>query len=113
MNLAASDADAGDTATYALVAGAGEFATRFFSVFFGVLCVPPIILGLVLLIGHFRSDFGRFAGLLTLKPLVATPLWLLTLSPATSPSEPNILLSVLPGIGLTLLINILLRLIRR
>lgn len=70
----------------------------------GLFCVVPFLLGFIILAGNWRSPFARYAGLLTLKPLVATPLWGLAVS--ANPRNPgeHWLLSLLPGIGLTLLI---------
>lgn len=47
---------------------------------------------------------GRMASLLTLKPILATPVWLVILSAEPQPSPLRAVLSALPGLALTLLI---------
>jgi hypothetical protein len=51
-----------------------------------------------------RSRISRLAGLLTLKPILATPIWLAILGSDLSPAIVKPIASVLPGMGLSLLI---------
>jgi hypothetical protein len=70
-----------------------------------VLTIPfwiPAAAGLWLCINR-RNDIGRLGGLLTLKPLLATPIWLFILA-TTSHPQTRFVLSLLPGACLTLLI---------
>ena len=66
--------------------------------------VLPVIAGAVILL-YFRDDPIRgMAGAFTLKPLIATPVWLymlISLAPARDTSSP---ITLIPGIGLTLLL---------
>lgn len=72
----------------------------------GVAVFLPIILGIRLFLRTDDPYFSRFAGLLTLKPLLATPIWMMIGSAtATAPRAP-IVLTLLPGIGLTVLLLI-------
>ena len=51
------------------------------------------------------TPLQRLGGWLTLKPFVATPLWALTLNLAwVRPDSPTILVTALPGVGLTVLV---------
>ncbi len=80
--------------------------------------VIPAIIGFSLRSRNY-DDFTRMATLLTLKPIVATPIWFLLyinrdislgqLAPGYYTSEiipPAYLLTLLPGLGLTLIILI-------
>ena len=78
----------------------------------------PALVGVILLLAYLRSARGGddrlvlLAALLTLKPIVATPIWLfiLNLSAYPLPSLPlAVLLSLLPGVGLTAVILVLFR----
>ena len=78
--------------------------------------IPPGIIGLLIFIyGKYRAnDFARWAALLTLKPLVATPLWLLIsqwyqTSHRGCEADPAYFLTAAPGIGITLLLIFLFR----
>jgi hypothetical protein len=62
---------------------------------------PAVFIGLYLC-ANAHEPMGRMAGLLTLKPLVTTPIWLAILSSQLSPSVLRTALSILPGLGLTL-----------
>ena len=76
-------------------------------------CLLPLLF-LPLLVGGYL--FGRsaaspltyFIALMTLKPLLATPLWLVMIQLSVTPSWthpiPDVVLHALPGISLTLLI---------
>ncbi len=67
----------------------------------------PLIVGMIILISSRGDRFGRFAGLFTLKPLVATPIWafILSLPPGwESASAIQQVLSLIPGFGLSLII---------
>ena len=69
--------------------------------------VLPIILGPIILRRYREDELSRLAGLFTLKPLLATPLWGLIFSLEDRLSlAPSLKLAVtlVPGIGLTLLI---------
>lgn len=70
----------------------------------GLFCVVPFLIGLVMLANSWRSPLGRFAALLTLKPLVATPLLFAVILPLVEESPLRTLLTLVPGITLTLLI---------
>jgi len=63
----------------------------------------PAGLGLYLWLNRPHA-LGRMAALLTLKPILATPLWLAILSAEPQPSPLRAGLSALPGLTLTLLI---------
>ena len=70
------------------------------------LCTRPIwvpaMAGLYLVMTA-KNDFSRMAGLLTLKPIVTTPIWVMiirTLSPADKFGATHVL-SILPGASLT------------
>jgi hypothetical protein len=90
------------------------FIVRFLAFAFPILLATwpahllPAVIGGVLLVGYPHKALSGLAGLLTLKPLVATPLWVWLyvfseqhglLYGAVGP-----LLTLLPGIGLTLII---------
>lgn len=69
----------------------------------------PLLVGLVLLVKHFvkRRDGGHYcllAAAFTLKPLIASPLWLLIAGGPGLPKQVMLPLSILPGVGLTALI---------
>jgi hypothetical protein len=70
--------------------------------------IIPLFLGIRVLSLHPESDFSRLAGWLSLKPIVATPIWLYlvdrTFSGDWSRPSPAYLVTALPGILLTLLI---------
>jgi len=72
------------------------------------LLVLPLIIGGYLLSRSSPSPLTHFMALLTLKPLLATPLWLilaqLSVMPFWTHPIPDVLLQALPGISLTLLI---------
>jgi len=68
----------------------------------------PLAIGAYLLSRSSTSPLTYFMALLTLKPLLATPLWLLLVQLSVDPTWtdpiPKVGLYSLPGIGLTLLI---------
>lgn len=69
--------------------------------------VLPLILGPVIL-RSYKDELGKFAGWLTLKPLIATPCWALMLELLDKfklPKDPGQALSLLPAVVLTLLIS--------
>lgn len=71
--------------------------------------VLPVVVGPVILLSHRDDALARLAGVFTLKPLAATPLWALivTLRPdifSSAQQTTSLLLTLVPGIGLTLLI---------
>jgi hypothetical protein len=72
------------------------------------LLVLPLLIGGYLLSRSSASPVTTFMALLTLKPVLATPLWLglvqLSATPSWTDPIPDALLYALPGIGLTLLI---------
>jgi hypothetical protein len=76
--------------------------------------LPALIIGIYLIVKFKENDFARFAGIITLKPLIATPLWLLIFNWVDynfgigELSFP-ILLTALPGVGITLIIIIFFR----
>ena len=65
----------------------------------------PAIIGLYLIV-RSPDDLSHMAGILTLKPILTTPIWFMILGrlTANSPLQPAHFLSILPGAGLTLLI---------
>ena len=69
--------------------------------------ILPLILGPILLRRYRDDDLSKLAGWLTLKPVLATPLWALILGSMSSFTAFPALkeaLTLIPGIGLTLLI---------
>jgi hypothetical protein len=59
-----------------------------------------------------RNDISLMAGLLTLKPILTTPIWFAILSTLPRPVhglEPAHFLSILPGFSLTVLIAVVFR----
>lgn len=85
----------------------------------GPLCILLLMFGVPLVVGWglrgvYKTDFSRWAGYMTLKPLVATPLYLIWagilmsmrgVNPMQSPFEGVALLLGLPGLLLTLWIT--------
>ena len=66
----------------------------------------PAAIGLYLVVNR-PNELSLMAGLLTLKPIVTTPIWFAILSTLRSPIdklEPTHFLSILPGASLTLII---------
>ena len=72
------------------------------------LLLLPLIVGVYLFGRPASSPLIHFMALMTLKPVLATPLWLvmieLSVTTARTPPIPEIVLQALPGISLTLLI---------
>jgi hypothetical protein len=71
----------------------------------------PAAVGLYLVITR-RNELGLMAGLLTLKPILTTPIWFAILGTLPRPTyglEPAHFLSILPGFSLTVLIAVLFR----
>ena len=69
----------------------------------------PITIGPIILLSHRHDALARLAGVFTVKPLAATPLWalILALRPdirSDAQQTTSLLLTLVPGIGLTLLI---------
>jgi hypothetical protein len=74
--------------------------------------VLPIIIGPVILRVFAGDPLGKMAGVFTLKPLVATPIWaLIVVMGNDSKLSPDIreLLTLIPGIGLTLILVLVFR----
>ncbi len=77
-----------------------------FNLFF--LSIPfwiPAAIGLYL-VANRRNDLSLMAGLLTLKPIIATPLWLVIISSLQGSTVGDALIplgSILPGASLTVL----------
>lgn len=66
---------------------------------------PPAIVGLIILLRYRRDPVSAMAGVFTLKPVLATPLWLGTMAIAAGlPRLAIPALGLLPGVSLTLLI---------
>jgi hypothetical protein len=66
----------------------------------------PLIIGIVLLAKREKDVLRWFAGLMTLKPVIATPVWYaIVLGDLYSPSAELKLIA--PGVGLTVLITLL------
>ncbi|HLO33881.1 MAG TPA: hypothetical protein VK249_32335 [Anaerolineales bacterium] len=65
----------------------------------------PAAVGLYLVVKR-PSDLSLMAGLLTLKPIVTTPIWFAIISPLSGSNklEPAHFWSILPGISLTVII---------
>ncbi len=66
--------------------------------------VLPLIIGPIILRLFHDDELSKIAGVFTLKPLVATPLWALTLAlfgKSTPPEDIAQVLSLIPAIGLT------------
>jgi len=71
----------------------------------------PAAIGLYLVVNR-PNELSLMAGLLTLKPILTTPIWFAILSTLRSPIdrlEPTHFLSILPGASLTLIIAIAFR----
>jgi hypothetical protein len=70
----------------------------------------PAAIGLYLVVRK-PSDLSLMAGLLTLKPIVTTPIWVAIIRPlfASGPLKPAHFLSILPGASLTLIIVLVFR----
>lgn len=67
-----------------------------FILFYVVPCIVPLIVG-VFLMGTEHNTWVRMLALLTLKPVIATPLWLLSLFLFRSfESEPPVSIAILP-----------------
>jgi hypothetical protein len=66
--------------------------------------IVPAIVGFYLLVSSRGNGLRRMAGWLTLKPIVATPIWIAILDSITSRWDASIILTIIPGAGLTLLI---------
>jgi hypothetical protein len=68
----------------------------------------PIIIGIMILRKSAAFSFSQMVGILTLKPLIATPLWLNSMEIIAQPSWghpiPDFLVLTAPGIILTLVI---------
>jgi len=62
----------------------------------------PAIVGLYLCAAN-RNAISFMAGLLTLKPIVTTPIWFAILAKDLRPEVVKLAVSVLPGAGLTVL----------
>lgn len=71
----------------------------------GAAILLPFIMGVRMSMSYSNTWFPQFAGLMTLKPLLATPIWLLICSATSVISGVGILLTLIPGIGLTLWIG--------
>lgn len=74
----------------------------------------PLLGGLVLLVKYFtkRHNGGHYyllGAVFTLKPLIASPLWLLIAGRPGLPNQVMLPLSILPGVGLTAIIVIAFR----
>lgn len=81
-----------------------------------ICCASPFILPCFLgirILGLASDDFSRLAGWLTLKPLIATPIWFFlvdaTFSGDWSRPDPTYALTALPGIGLTFILALVFR----
>jgi hypothetical protein len=80
-----------------------------------LLVVAPFVipaLGGCYLLTRESGSLSRMAGLLAIKPVVTTPIWLAIIAafhPSDSTPEPSHFLSILPGAGLTLIIAIAFR----
>jgi len=70
----------------------------------------PAAVGLYLVVRR-PSDLSLMAGLLTLKPIVTTPIWVAIIRTlfASGPLKPAHFLSILPGASLTLIIVLVFR----
>ncbi len=82
---------------------------------FALLTLPfwiPGIVGLYLVTTR-PNDLSLMAGLLTLKPIVTTPIWMALLAsldrPAGNTMEPSYFYAILPGASLTLVAAVLFR----
>ncbi|HLO29548.1 MAG TPA: hypothetical protein VK249_10460 [Anaerolineales bacterium] len=88
----------------------------FYFVFFFIfyLSVPfwiPAAIGLYLLTSR-QTALGRMAGFLTLKPIIATPIWAMIISflhHSGTEAQHIALWSILPGAGLTVLVIVIFR----
>ena len=86
---------------------AGQFLNYFlYSIPFWV----PAVIGLYLVLKR-PSDLSLMAGILTLKPIITTPVWFSMMGrlSAADPLQPTHFLSILPGAGLTLIIALAFR----
>jgi hypothetical protein len=71
----------------------------------------PAVIGLYL-VANRRNELSLMAGLLTLKPILTTPLWLLIISSLQGAAGVHLflpVLSILPGAGLTALAFVIFR----
>lgn len=79
-----------------------------FVVLGGLALLIPLITGINIIARNPRNRLAQLAGLLTLKPLLATPLWFTTISSVgngkTQPSIDGLVTTLLPGVGLTVLL---------
>lgn len=76
--------------------------------------LPAGVIGLFILIKFRSSRFAVLTGLLTIKPLLATPIWFYIYSLylnhyGTCQIHPAYVFTALPGIGLTILLALLFR----
>ena len=76
-----------------------------------ILCLALAVPGWVgysLLQRTRAHDFRRFAGVLTLKPIIATPMWLILAEPylftIVDTTDPRYVLTIVPGISMTIII---------
>lgn len=69
--------------------------------------IIPFMLGIIILF-HAQDRFAQFAGWMTLKPLLATPLWFFVTSWLATNASPRLAIYVnwLPGTALTVLLVI-------
>lgn len=67
--------------------------------------IVPLMLGIIILL-HAQDRFAQFAGWMTLKPLLATPLWFFVTSWLATNASPRLAVYVnwLPGAALTVLL---------
>jgi len=71
--------------------------------------IPSVVIGLFILVKYRASGFAKLAGLLSLKPLVATPLFLLILQwyqdhYTSCDPNPVYFITAVPGLGITFLL---------
>jgi hypothetical protein len=72
------------------------------------LCTPivfiPVIIGFYVIYRKRGDALSQFAGLLTLKPLLATPIWASLIKSPQESTTGSVLSTLIPGVGLTLLL---------
>jgi len=71
--------------------------------------IPSVIIGFYILVKHRGSEFAKFAGLLSLKPIIATPLFFQIVKwyqdhTTGCDLNPLYLITLVPGLGITLLL---------
>ncbi len=92
-----------------------QYSASLIMIFAVPALVLPAIIGAIILIRFRSSRIAQLLGALTLKPVIATPAWIMIISWAISYptlaelNSPLVALSLLPGLVLTLIIVLIFR----